>query len=251
MINIFEIMNMVCSKIRDIAYNRVVFFNESIPNFLTVLVHKSFMADKSIAINSDKPITIESCHKLYTDIQKTPVYIGITNNINRVVVDTFTTMVDSGTSIVSNIICDISIGILLPKRLFSDEISLEESVGLLHTLYLELLNCDSNMRYEADFALLRFHSSKEINIPIYDIEMMILGICFTYLSLASMFMPTDENSDIGIDLITFGIPEDDLPKETLVRLERVIDTCCYGEDSIKTLRRSIGSGQLIKSFFIE
>ena len=107
------------------------------------------------------------------------------------------------------------------------------------------------MRYEADFALLRFHSSKEINIPIYDIEMMILGICFTYLSLASMFIPTDENSDIGIDLITFGIPEDDLPKETLVRLERVINTCCCGEDPIKTLRRSIGSGQLIKSFFIE
>ena len=250
--NIFDVMSLVCSKIRDVAFNKAVFFSNNIPNFLTIMASKASNADTSILINKDRSISIELCYTAYTNDRKTPIYIGISGDISKAIVDTFATMINTtNESSIPSSSYEMAIGILLPKKFFGEETSLEEMVILLREMYLDLLNCDPNMRYEADFALLRFHSSKEINIPMYDIEMMILGICFIYLSLVSMFIPVDDDSVIDTSIITSGISKEDLPEETLIRLDRVISDCCIGDDPLNTLRKSILSGQLLKSCFIE
>ena len=125
--NIFDVMSLVCSKIRDVAFNKAVFFSNNIPNFLTIMASKASNADTSILINKDRSISIELCYTAYTNDRKTPIYIGISGDINKAIVDTFATMIDTtNESSIPSSSYEMAIGILLPKKFFGEETSLEE-----------------------------------------------------------------------------------------------------------------------------
>lgn len=245
MAHFFDILTAICRQIDNFAKGRDSKLSKRIPDFLEVQTYRSISTIPEFVLDDQdesKTIDIDKCAILHVGQPITTIYMAIASNISKPSVDSFVNILPNlEKEGIPTSIASMALGIILPERMFDESTDIADIAYDLRQIYLGILNLDSKMHYAAEPAILRMADSSKIQIPMYDIEMMICAICCIYISLMTWF--SWEKLDT-IVVESFTTDELTQPvKDTLCQLFRK-----YKDTD--SLRDAVGNGKLLKSFFM-
>ena len=243
MAHIFDILSTVNGQLNILTkdYNgqgRAHHLNSS-PDFVVMAVNRAIDNNPDILINPEKSATIERPTLGSTGDYYNPVYIVVVDNIATPIVDKVPVMVNykdahgPGTAIVLGV----------PKYLFDPDCSSSDAASFLRKIYTKLLDMDKEMSYSASPAILMLHDHKDVNIPTYDVTMMLVALGCININLRNWYV-SENGKPVDPSHAVEAFPE--IKSEELKQsLTRVLDKHCK---NINEIRDAVGNGKLVRVF---
>ena len=166
--------------------------------------------------------------------------IGAANNIKKAIIDKVPV-------VTSDYNYFVGFSIIVPKKLYSNETSVEEASKILKDLYIGLLNLDKDMQYKADPAILYMYNSTKLKVTSYDITMFLATVCLIHINLKSWFV-TDLGAQLDPVYSVNGFTDNELPPKYKTQLRDLLIK--YGK-SVDIISDGIASGLLLRDYLYQ
>lgn len=209
------------------------------PDFIAMVINRAIDTIPGILEDPEKNASIEKPTLGSTGDYYNPVYLAVVDNITTAIVDKVPVMVNykdahgPGTAYIVGV----------PKKLFSDEITPENSATILRNIYIPILNMDKEMEYSASPAIIMLHNDNRIKISTYDLTMMLVAIGCININIRNWYVTENGNPvDSSYAISAFPEIKKDEIKESLIRVYEK-----HGK-SINELRDSVANGKLVRVF---
>ena len=213
-----------------------------IPNFIVVSADRAIDTSPNILDLPDKDIIIDLVTKINVgkDNDVTPIYLCTASNLKYAIIDKIPI-------VTSDYNYQVGFSIIVPKKLYSNETSVEEASRILKEMYISLLNLDKDMQYKADPAILYMYNSTKLKVTTYDLTMMLATICLIHINLKSWFV-TDLGASLDPVYTVNGFTDNELaPKYK----SSIRDLMIKYAKSIDTVSDGIASGLLLKDYLYQ
>jgi hypothetical protein len=214
------------------------------PNFVGVSTDRNVELNPNAKINKDDDaeifkVILTDCGDIYT-----PIYVCITTNISKILIDKIPVYINRGTETGPGMAYIINI----PEMMFSTDIDVMTCAEMLNSLYFGLLSYDLNMKYKAEIDLIKYYKNETLKIPTYDLEMIIFALGCGNINLKSWYGSSYGKNSIDSSYILSPFNENDIPENLR---KGIIETLNKHANKIGMLRDSIGDGTLIMDALYE
>lgn len=213
-----------------------------IPNFIVVSADRAIDTSPDILDNPDNDIVIDLVTRtnIGKDNDTTPIYLCTASNLKSAIVDKIPVVTSDYNYLVGY-------SIIVPKKLYSNETSVEEASKILKNLYMSLLNLDKDMQYKADSAILYMYNSTKLKITTYDLTMILATVCLIHVNLKSWFV-TDLGAQLDPVYTINGFTDNELPPKYKTHLRDLLIK--YGK-SVEFISDGIASGLLLRDYLYQ
>jgi len=242
---LLDLMSSVSTQINHIGRcihtgNRIPTKLNPVPDVVVNVLVKASI-NKSIIINPDDACNIDLAVIANTDDSFTRAYIALSSNLKSVVVDKVPVYINHKNSHGYS----TSYVVIIPESLFDPEATVIDTAKILYDIYIKILCNDTDMTYEPSYKTLQLSVSTKINIPIYDITMVLSAISFMRTNLAAMY-------EYGHPDETFNFTNylGEMFPSVPEKMRSNLNIACskYGDSSSK-IQSNTSNGRLVKSFF--
>ena len=231
MFNIFDNMAAVCGylNILNKNYNNnpgTIRTLSSIPDFISTVL--DMYAAKHCY---EEDIKIKNAIITGSGDNFFPIYITVVEGLKNPHVERIPIKVDYKSSHGMG----IALLVYVPSTTFESN-DIIETISILKDLYFKILDFDKAMTYKASPSILLAYSTSDIEVPIYDVEMTIIAICFITINIKDWF----ESDDTYLRILDVF----DYPDHISNNIINVVKNCYNTSD----IRELVSSGKILSRF---
>lgn len=219
MAHIFDVMSTICGNLNSI-YNQYdgkgSFVNKlpNVPNIVMVCANRALDSNSNIA-------TIDFTIRAKTGDPFSQVYLSIAEGIDNPVVDKvpfkYTDVKPENDGV------GLAYIIIVPRKIFDENTTINEIARILKDIYFEILNFDHDMKYKAEPAILALADSDKVKIPTYDVMMIYIALGFANINLRSWYT-MDGRNPVGPEYTLQAFTEKELPEKYRNKIIKVLKT---------------------------
>lgn len=245
MAHTFEVISSVCVQLNSLSKeymgNCKARTMPKIMDSLCISVGRSISAINDIIIDKEKDAYVDKGIFANNGDKFHPVYVLSIKNIKKPFIDTITTTARTNDN---NLVVGTVIGV--PYMIFDENTSFNDVCKIIKDMYFQIVNMDSNMSFNADFALINFSNrTSKVRIPTYDLSMMLATVCCMYINIKSWFGNSDEPD--------FRVPPKDMidaldTKLSDDKIKGLINTINRHASGVNDIRDSLVSGSIVRDF---
>lgn len=243
MAHIFDVMTALCGHLNVLSKH--YFDNASVrtinpPPFLVLSISRAIdtKSSKDIFVDSkqgDPVIDIASI--VDTGDNFNPLYVCVADNLKNSIVDRVPVIINykdiSGPG--------VGIIVIVPRALFGNATSVEQSARYLKDIYFKLLEFDPIMQYKPDATMLRYSENKNSPIPTYDLTMAYAALGCANINLRNWFTINDKQP-LPAEYLLKGFDKGELDENTI---KNIAYTLNKNAERVGNLRDSVANGDLL------
>lgn len=245
MAHTFEVISSVCVQLNSLSKeymgNGKARTMPKIMDSLCISVGRSISTINDIIIDKEKDAYVDKGIFANTGDKFHPVYVLSIKNIKKPFIDTITTTARTNDN---NLVVGTVIGV--PYMIFDENTSFNDVCKIIKDMYFQIVDMDSNMSFNANFALINFsNGTSKVRIPTYDLSMMLATVCCMYINIKSWFGNSDEPD--------FRVPPKDMidaldTKLSDDKIKGLINTINRHASGVNDIRDSLVSGSIVRDF---
>lgn len=245
MTHTFEVISSVCVQLNSLSKeymgNCKARTMPKIMDSLCISVGRSISAINDIIIDKEKDAYVDKGIFANNGDKFHPVYVLSIKNIKKPFIDTITTTARTNDN---NLVVGTVIGV--PYMIFDENTNFNDVCKIIKDMYFQIVDMDSNMSFNANFALINFsNGTSKVRIPTYDLSMMLATVCCMYINIKSWFGNSDEPD--------FRVPPKDMidaldTKLSDDKIKGLINTINKHASGVNDIRDSLVSGSIVRDF---